>query len=151
MNKIALFFVCALGIFGTLGFLNGKKHAKDPDFLRGVLFTDVVMEHRPAEGERAAICHLVYRKGKGVTYRYDVESNSLWPSANAKRLEVPQDIRPGLTSFLDDNVLLTFLGGSTAGFTIKDLRSAKSKDKNGGKANIGSSATPPGRHCRWQD
>lgn len=130
MKTLLLSYTSAFLIFGIIGFLSGHSDVSKSEFLEAQIFKHLELVILKGSPDRNRQVDLVYRVDDAILYRFNVDSNELTPTADHARLELKEGFTPAVKFPLNETLLLSLLGGSTGGFTVKDVLKNPKKKMN---------------------
>ena len=117
-------FISAFAMLAIIGFINGRSAVNQTDFLENEIVKHFELLLRKAERDKGGQVHrgkvhIVYKIDGVELYRYDVETNKLVSSVDKTKIELSERFEPVARFPINENILVTLLGGGTAGFTVK--------------------------------
>jgi hypothetical protein len=130
MGGIIKFYLIALLLCAIIGFKYGFSDVNNSTYLQNHVFDPVALEC--SEENNPEVCELVYYYHDNELYRWNIQTNVLDKTDYWGKLQL-EKISPSDNKFpINGDTIITFLGGATAGITIKDFfeqKISKSKSK----------------------
>lgn len=129
MKILIALFLAAFAVFFGLGYMTGTKEAAAPEALMAAAFKPVRLVFKPPSGSQTGVVELVYQLNSKVLYRFDTDTDLLTSTDELAATLLQAGYSDYINFPTDASLIVTLLGGSTAGFALKDLIAESSKTR----------------------
>ena len=129
MKSLLACFSIAFVAFAVIGYSRGKSRSESHDLILTTILSHLDYSVRTGDGNRKGEGYLLYVVDNQILFKYDVKTDALESTLHGAKLaiEMENGFESQVESPVTEDLIFALLGGSTAGFTLKDGIKTKKK------------------------